>query len=165
MDLDNIKQLCADYASDADVYTEAFRARARPLKINTNLLKFGGLAIPILASFIYLPEASSIKSLPGLSMLLFIASIAVLFFSLIATVWTWDANLSYYYEAIKDYSALKQDFLKLAQVGHADVGVQNHVFEIARTNFKNRRGLDVSYDIADQELIKARQILAQRYKS
>lgn len=165
MDINNIKQLCNNYASDADVYTEVFRARARPLKTNIDLLKFSGLAVPILASLIYLPEASSIKALPGLSLLLSSASVAVLFFSLVSTVRAWDSNLSYYYGAIKDYTSLKQDFLKLAQVRHTDVGVQNHVFEIARINFKNRRGLDVSYDITDQELSKARQVLAQRYKA
>lgn len=162
-DITNIKQLCGEYASDADVYIEAFRKRARPLKTNTTLLRFGGLVVPITGSLVYLPEATSLQRLPGLSILLFVASVAVLLFSLISIVWTWDANLAYYYEAIKNYAALKQDFLKLAQVGHADAGVQNHVFEIVRTNFKNRRGLDVSYDITDQELTQARQALAQRY--
>lgn len=161
--MNDIKTLCLQHASDADVYIEALRNRARPLKTNTTLLRFGSLAVPIIASLIYLPDAGNIQRLPGLSVLLFALSVAVLIFSLISVVWTWDANLSYYYEAIKDYSALKQDFLKLAQVGHADAGVQNHVFEIARTNFKNRRGLDVSYDITDKELTQARQVLSQRH--
>ncbi|AMR26269.1 hypothetical protein A0257_03605 [Hymenobacter psoromatis] len=162
--IDAIKKLCEDFMSDADIYIEVFRRRARPLKIELDLLRFGGLAVPIITAILYMPEVNNLRRLPGLSLVLFIVLIAVLLFSILSIVRTWDANLFYYYESIREYTELKQDFLKLLQVGHEDAGVQNHVFEIARTKFKSRLGRDINYDISNQELKQARQVIMQRNK-
>lgn len=161
-DRDKLNRLCWDSADDSDVYTIVFQTRARPLKVNIDLLRYGGLALPVVGALLYVPEFIAIGKLPGLSTLLAILSIIVLFISIWSVSQTWDTNLAYYYDATRDYTTLKSDFLNLAQVGHEDLGVHNYLFELTRTKFNNRRALDVSYDITSQELAQARQIVAQR---